>query len=54
MDFHNFCHAFLNFMLSIYAQTELSFDVCLFLLLGGPLNVIGVLKFEVSIKGRSS
>ena len=32
----------------------MSFDSCRFLLLGGPFNVIGVLKIEVYNKGQSS
>ena len=45
---------FLFCILSMHSKRELSFDSCRFLLLDGPLDVIGVLKFEVYNKRPSS
>ena len=38
---------FLICELSMHSKRGLYFDGCQFLLFGGPLNVIGVFKFEV-------
>ena len=54
MGFQGILHFFLIYILSMHSKRELSFDRCRFLLFGGPLNVIGVLRFEVYNKRPSS